>query len=842
VLSELAANGRGSRCPVVLIVDQAPGFHAPLTAILRGAGDEVTVVATGEEGLRQAAAARPDVLVAGAPGSDGAALIRRVKLDPALRRTRCVLLTSPGDEAEVLEVGADALVRRGEDPAVIAARVAALLRAAAPAPVAVDSAFGPKKVLAVDDSEPFLALLSAEIRGDGYEVVLATSGEAALALLELQPFDCILLDLMMPGLSGPETCRRIRGTPAWKDIPLIFLSSRDDPQTMIEAFNLGADDYILKSSSFEEVKARLRAQIRRRHADDEDRRIREELLVRELEASEARAARELAQTRAALERARQELEADALLRAVAEGTTDAVYVKDREGRYLMINTAGARLLGKSVAEVIGHDDRAFFPLEEAEAIRDADRTLMDGGNTRTTEEQRLVAGVMMSFLTTKGPHRDDSGRVVGLIGIARDVSARKRAEENQRFLAEATIRLAESLDSETSLSVVARLVATRICDICLIHLLEGDALHRVAAAHADSTLEPSLLDHLARPEHEIALRERLRAMVAEPAEEIRSWRGSTGSGNEVPAVFAELGARSHVCVPMVARGRALGVLSLLSRDPGLDTGDLTMATELARRAALAVDNTRLYRQATDAIHARDDFLAIASHELRTPLAALVLQVQSLQSVLHAKGLEPEVTVLADRAARHIGRLGNLIERLLDVSRITTGRIDLDPEEMDLSEVVREVTRRLRESAKVAGSLITVAADHPTIGLWDRLRMDQIVTNLLSNALKYGAGKPVEVTLESDGVRARLIVRDWGIGIASDDVRRIFGRFERAAPARNFSGMGLGLYITRQAVEAHGGRIAVQSEPGNGATFTVELPLRARELVERPKSKNILLSS
>jgi PAS domain S-box-containing protein len=832
------------RPPVVLIVDD-PAVHGPLLAILRAVGDQVIAVPTAEEGLRQAAATRPDVALVGArlPGLDGPTLIRRMKLDPALRRTPCLLLTNVGDEVNVLEVGADAFVRRGEDPAVIAARVAALLRATAPAPVNVDSAFGPKKVLAVDDSRAFLELLASEIRGDGYEVTLAGSGEDALALLAVEPVDCILLDLVMPGLSGPETCRRIRSSPAWKDIPLIFLSSRDDPETMIEAFNLGADDYILKSSSFEVVKARLRAQIRRKHADDEDRRIREELLAKEREAAEARAARELAETRAALERARQQLEADALLRAVAEGTTDAVYVKDREGRYLMINTAGARLLGKMVAEVIGRDDRAFFPLEEAEAIRDADRTLMDSGSTRTAEEKRIVAGTLVSFLTTQGPHRDDSGRVVGMIGIARDITARKRAEENQRFLAEATTRLAESLDSEASLAVVARLVATRICDYCLIHLAEGDSLRQVAAAHAEPTLEASLLEHLTRPDHERALQQTLGAMVGEPTREgARTWRGSAGSGDEVPPVFAALGARSHVCVPMVARGRALGVLTLLSRNLVLDSADMSMATELARRAALAVDNTRLYRQATDAIHARDDFLAIASHELRTPLAALVLQVQSLQTALHAKGLEPEITLLADRAARHIGRLGNLIERLLDVSRITTGRIDLDPEEMDLSEVVRDVSRRLGESAKVAGSPITVRADQPTLGLWDRLRMEQIVTNLLSNALKYGAGKPVEVTLESDGTRARLTVRDSGIGIAGEDVRRIFGRFERAAPARNFSGMGLGLYITRQAVEAHGGRISVSSQPGSGATFLVELPLRARELVERPKPKSFLLSS
>jgi len=314
-------HGRSS--PLVLLVDDAPPLHDQLLELLRGAGSEILVATSREEGLRQTAAARPDVVMVGAslPDADAVTLIRQIKLDPALRRTPCLLLTTPTDEMNVLEVGADAFVRRSEDPTVIAARVAALLRATAPAPVTVNSAVGPKKVLAVDDSESFLSLLAAEIAGEGYEVVMARSGEDALALLAIEPVDCILLDLIMPGLSGPETCRRIRASATWKDIPLIFLSSRDDPETMIEAFNLGADDYILKASSFDVVKARLRAQIRRKNSDDEDRRIREELQAKERETAEARAAHELAQTRAALERARQQLEADALLRAVAEGTT-----------------------------------------------------------------------------------------------------------------------------------------------------------------------------------------------------------------------------------------------------------------------------------------------------------------------------------------------------------------------------------------------------------------------------------------------------------------------------------------------------------------------------------------
>jgi PAS domain S-box-containing protein len=839
--------GRGGRSsPVVLVVDESPAFREQLRDVLRATGTEVLLAQSGDEGLRQAAAVRPDAVVVGArlPGFDGTTLIRRMKLDGVLRRTPCLLVTSPGEDINVLEVGADAFVRRTEDLAVVAARISALLRANVQAPVALDGAFGPKKVLAVDDSEPFLTLLAEEIAQDGYEVVLADSGEGALARLAAQPVDCILLDLVMPGLSGPETCRRIKGTSAWRDIPLIFLSSLDDPGHMIEAFNLGADDYILKSSSFDVVRARLRAQIRRKQFEDEDRRIREELLAKEREAAEARAAHELAQTRAALERARQQLEADALLRAVAEGTTDAVYVKDRQGRYLMINSAGARLLGKSVAEVLGRDDRAFFPLEVAEAIRDDDRALMDSGSARTSEEQRLVNGVLVSFLTTKGPHRDDGGQVVGMIGIARDISDRQRAEESQRLLADATTRLAESLASDASLAEVARLLAGPICDACLVHLSEGESLRQVAAAHADPARELALLEELGRTESVEAVRRLLGAVTGQAAhqEGVRTWRGTAGSGAEVPAVFMALGAQAHVCVPLVARGRALGVLTLLSESQGFDGLDLTMATELARRAAMAVDNARLYRQATEAIYARDDFLAIASHELRTPLAALVLQAQSLQSTLHLPGHDPELTAQADRAVRHISRLGSLVERLLDVSRITTGHLELDPEDVDLCEVVHDVGRRLAESARAAGSALVVKAERPAVGLWDRLRMEQILTNLLSNALKYGAGKPVEIVLESDETRARITVADAGIGIDSADIQRIFGRFERAAPARNYSGMGLGLYITRQAVEAHGGQISVQSEPGQGAVFTVELPLRARELVERPRPRSLLLSS
>jgi signal transduction histidine kinase len=177
----------------------------------------------------------------------------------------------------------------------------------------------------------------------------------------------------------------------------------------------------------------------------------------------------------------------------------------------------------------------------------------------------------------------------------------------------------------------------------------------------------------------------------------------------------------------------------------------------------------------------------------------------------------------DIAVRQTHRLEKLIENLLDVSRIATGQLKLELEEFDVCDAVRDVVRRLGEDAERAGCKLELHADKPAFGKWDRLRVEQVATNLFSNAIKYAAGKPIEISLESDANIARLRVHDHGIGIGPESISRIFDRFERAVSARHFGGLGMGLYITRQIVEAHGGAIFVTSELGVGSTFTVELP-------------------
>ncbi len=293
--------------PLVLVIDDSRTFQHALRRVLEDAGYTVLPALSGEEGLRLAASTRPDAAIIDGtlPGIDGATVLRRIRMDAALRRTPCLLLTAaerPEDELAALEAGADAYLRKSETLEIVLARLSALLRGAGePLPVGADpSGLGPKRILAVDDSETYLQDLARHLREEGYDVALAHSGEEALEVLAVQAFDGILLDLLMPGMSGSEACRLIKQNPAWREIPLAILSVSDSPEVMIEGLNAGADDYIVKDSDFDIVKGRLRAQLRRKHFEEENRRIREELLRKELQATESRAARELAETRATL--------------------------------------------------------------------------------------------------------------------------------------------------------------------------------------------------------------------------------------------------------------------------------------------------------------------------------------------------------------------------------------------------------------------------------------------------------------------------------------------------------------------------------------------------------------
>lgn len=458
---------------------------------------------------------------------------------------------------------------------------------------------------------------------------------------------------------------------------------------------------------------------------------------------------------------------------------------------------------------------------------------------------------------------DERGRPVRMVGTAQDVTEARAAEEMRQrlfeeqaareaaeaaheradFIAEASKILGRSLEIDETLGQVVALVTERFVDVCVVELFdEGGELVRVQASVGPglafyggedgwTTLTAATLGVRIEPPAASASGD---VLIARP-----STRAITDAASFVP------GLASAVVVSIVSRDQALGVVTFglateavraarlegaPSNKRAFGSFDVVLAEDIARRIAVSVDNYRLYRQvqravdeARCAVHGRDVFLSIAAHELRTPLTAMTLGLQLLSEDVACEHLADRPRGRLKLALRQTDRLAKLVEHLLDLSRVSAGKLELALEDVDLSMSVQDIVERLADEARRADCRVELESFEGAHGFWDRLRVEQVVTNLLSNAIKYGRGKPVEVSVRTSERAVTLSVRDHGIGISAGDLNRLFQPFERAASHRHYSGLGLGLFISRQIVDAHGGSIHVTSQPGLGSTFVVELP-------------------
>lgn len=345
------------------------------------------------------------------------------------------------------------------------------------------------------------------------------------------------------------------------------------------------------------------------------------------------------------------------------------------------------------------------------------------------------------------------------------------------FLAQATATLSRSLDPEAVAETLVALAVPLLADGAAVHLVDEDGRLRRLAVH-----------------------DRLDA--------------------DVPDAHA-------VVLPLAIRETTLGQLTLVSAGGARPMIDEGLAGELAARAAVALQNAILYRRAEAAIAVRSEFIQIAAHELRTPLTPLSLQVETLLRSSRDAGADaPVARFEADIEAtgRYVQRLTSLVDRLLDVSDLGLGVPRLTRESVDLAALATEIAARYADHAREAGATLDIRVPGPVRGAWDRRRLGQVLGHLLSNAIKFGASKPIVVTVDADGERARIAVRDHGPGIGPADRARIFERFERGVSFRRHGGFGVGLWMAREIVRAHGGALTVASEPGEGATFTVDLPI------------------
>jgi PAS domain S-box-containing protein len=378
-------------------------------------------------------------------------------------------------------------------------------------------------------------------------------------------------------------------------------------------------------------------------------------------------------------------------------------------------------------------------------------------------------------------------KITGRVWSFRDVTERERLLRRALFLADAT-RLLSSLDVEPALDSLAHLAVPFMGDGCAIDLIGNGHPRRIllVSQNAKEPLNPEL-----------------QTVVM--------------AGHS--AIYS-MGTRSCMAVPLVVKDAVEGSMTFIGPPARrYEKSDLEFAESVASRAALSVENGRLYRKTQDALKARDEFLTIAAHEIRGPITSLHMAVQGLQM---GKASPAAMTKLFEIIENEDRRLGRFVDELLDLGNIQSGEMYFKFEDVDLGQVVREVATNLGPELARSGSGMSITTEGRPVGQWDKYGLTQVMTNLVSNAIKFGEGKPITVAVREHQGCTTLKVKDHGIGMDPETLGRIFNPFERGVSVRNYGGLGLGLYIARRIVEGLGGVVEVDSTPGQGSTFTVEL--------------------
>lgn len=404
------------------------------------------------------------------------------------------------------------------------------------------------------------------------------------------------------------------------------------------------------------------------------------------------------------------------------------------------------------------------------------------------------------------------------------------AADRQRFLAEASQYLVESLDLQTILDRLAELATQDLADGAAVDVLGDEgALTRLAVATGTS-VAPQLLSFLQQPHGDQAAP--FGAPLAIRTRHTLRYESLTDISGEEGAflsAYAEAQIGSLMILPLMVRGETTGAITFVraAAHPRFSHEDLLLAEDLAHRAAVALDNARLYREAQDAVRVRDAFLSVAAHELKTPLTTLFGNVQLLQRRALREGTMNERDQRTLRiVTEQSGRLNRMISALLDLSRLQMGQFVMQPAPFDLVSLTQRVVDELQPSLD-HHMVNLIGKQEPLVFQGDELRLEQVLQNLIQNAIKYSpGGGAVTVRVERDANEARIAVTDQGIGIPRSSIPNLFQRFFRAPNAHEnrISGIGVGLYVVNEIIARHGGTINVDSVEGEGTTFTVHLPL------------------
>jgi signal transduction histidine kinase/PAS domain-containing protein len=650
---------------------------------------------------------------------------------------------------------------------------------------------GSASVLVVGDAGRAPGLRRALESEGGFRVTTAADLGDAIEGLGAGGFDAVLLDVDLPGIRPAEAVGRVRK--AAPDAALVVIG--DESGVLRRCVGKGADEWVVRGDSADALVRCVAGAVQRRR------------LRAERDASEAR------------------------FRNIIQRTADGIVIVGQDGWVRFVNPAAERLFGRSAAELAGQEFGVAALVGETTEI----------DIVRRGEPEPLVAELRASDTTWEG----EAAQVISL----RDITDRRRAEERSqrllleqaareeaeraarrsRFLAEAGAALDASLDAAATLASLVRLVVPRLGDWCVVDLLEGAHVRRVAGAHADPERQ-ALIDALGGgasvkldSPHPVA--RVLRSGAAELHTGLDAGRVREVAADEADARrMLELGIRSCMIVPLPAREHPLGAITFVCGEREFTQADLALAEEVASRAGRALENARLYAAALAGNRAKADFLTVMSHELRTPLNAILGYTQIL---LDGGASDAQAAHLRRirSGARH---LHQMIEEILAYAEMEAGHDVAHPVRVRLGDLVDEVAATAEPLAREKGLALSAEALQPDAALLtDAGKLQRILLNLLTNAVKFTDAGTIRLSAEVRGDEVVVAVTDTGSGIAPENMETIFEPFWQAEKplTRRAGGTGLGLSVSRRLAKMLGGAISVVSEPGAGSTFEVRIPVR-----------------
>lgn len=520
---------------------------------------------------------------------------------------------------------------------------------------------------------------------------------------------------------------------------------------------------------------------------------------------------------------------------IVEIAADAIISVDEDYSIVLFNRGAEEIFGYDREEVLGEPLGILLPERFREMHRHHLQHFAEGSEAaRHMGQRQEISGLRKDgreFPAEASISRLETptGRVLTV--VLRDVTEQRQAEHTQRFLANASSVLARSLDYDAVLGELARLALPHLADWCVIDVVDNGDLSRIQTAHHDPEME-SLVRELkayppetARPHPSLTVLETGESELIEDVSD--AFVRGVAADDQHLAILRRLGVGALLVVPLMARGRTLGAFALVSSDPDkpFRADDVALAEELGRRAALAVDNARLYEEARDAVAARDEVLGVVSHDLGNPLSAIRVAARVLDRLLDGHEMD-DAREQVEGIREATAQMERLIRDLLEIRRIESGRLRLVQRPEKVVELVDHATRSMRGLAAEQDVTLdrSLAEGLPELVQVDADRVRQIFSNFMGNALKFTpTGGTITVGAEPVDDAVRFWVRDTGPGLSEEELPHVFDRFWQAEQ-QGSHGVGLGLAIARGLTEAHGGSVAVESPEGDGCTFYFTLPI------------------